>query len=543
MTQKLSVDLDPTRFSNLAEVFEYSCERNKTKLAFSAFNKSITYGELASYSDKFASFLIHETDLVPGDRIALQLLNVLQFPVALFGAIKAGLVVVNTNPLYTAREMQHQFADSGAKAIVILSAFCDKLEKILGDTEISTVIVTQIGDLQSPTKRLVLNLGAKYIKKIIPAYNLPDAIDFNKAVGYSDAEFVNDHVTAAPDDTALLLYTGGTTGVAKGAELSHRNLISNMMQLRSVCLPVVNDGEDTVVAPLPLYHSYAFMFNCLAMVYAGNHNLLIPNPRDIDGFIKTLQKYPFHGFVGINTLYLALSRHKDIGKVDFSNLRYSGAGGMPLTISVAENWSRVSNCDLFEGYGLTECSPVVSLNPPGKIKIGTVGLPVPETQVKLMSDSGVEVGPGERGELWVKGPQVMKGYWQRPQETEEVLTPDGWLKTGDYAEIQADGYITIVDRKKDMIIVSGFNVFPNEVEEVVNSHPKILESAAIGIANERTGEAVKLFVVATDETLKEDEIISWCRDKLTAYKVPKQIVFADDLPKSNIGKIIRRELR
>jgi len=285
------------------------------------------------------------------------------------------------------------------------------------------------------------------------------------------------------------------------------------------------------------------MFNCLAMVYAGNHNLLIPNPRDIDGFIKTLQKYTFHGFVGINTLYLALSRHKDIGKVDFSNLRYSGAGGMPLTISVAENWSRVSNCDLFEGYGLTECSPVVSLNPPGKIKIGTVGLPVPETQVKLMSDSGVEVGPGERGELWVKGPQVMKGYWQRPEETEEVLTPDGWLKTGDYAEIQADGYITIVDRKKDMIIVSGFNVFPNEVEEVVNSHPKILESAAIGIANERTGEAVKLFVVATDESLKEDEIISWCRDKLTAYKVPKQIVFADDLPKSNIGKIIRRELR
>ncbi len=539
---ELSGDLDPNRFSSLQEFFAFVTNQYSDKPAFTALGKTITYGELDKFSNVFATFLKNTKELRPGDRIAIQLPNVLQFPVVTLGALKAGLILVNTNPLYTAREMKHQFTDSGAKAIVILANFCDKLESILADTDIKTVITTEVGDMLPPLKRFLVNKGARYIKRMVPSYNLPAEsrwIDiFKDNVSSPDLPLETyDH------DTAIILYTGGTTGLAKGAMLTHNNLLSNMMQLRAISKPVINDGGDTIIAPLPLYHTYAFMFHCLTMMYAGNHNVLIPNPRDLDGLVKVMRDIKANGFVGINTLYLALCRHKDISKVDFSDMRFSGAGGMALTVNVAKDWKRITGCDVFEGYGLTECSPVVTVNPPGHIKLGTVGPAVPQTELKVVDDDGNDLAQGEKGELWVKGPQVMKGYWHNEEATREAITPDGWFKTGDYAKIDTDGYVSIVDRKKDMIIVSGFNVFPSEVEEVANSHPDVFESAVIGIPDEKSGELVKLFIVPRNNTLTKEKIRAYCKENLTAYKVPKVVEFVKDLPKSNIGKILRRELR
>lgn len=536
-----TADMNPDQFSRIVEVFEYAFTNHADKPAYNCLGHTLTYRDLDNYSARLATWLRNKSGLQPGDRIAIQLPNLLQFPITVVAAARAGLVIVNTNPLYTAREMKHQFKDSGVKGVVILENFCDKLQAVLPETDIKTVLVTQLADMLPQPKRLLMNLAVKYLKRMVPAWRIPGAHRWGDAIATeADGASTPDSAT----DVAIVLYTGGTTGLAKGAMLTHRNLIHNMMQLRQVSKALVYDGEDIIIAPLPLYHTYAFMFHCMATVYGGNLSVLIPNPKDMDGLIKTLKSLPkINGFVGINTLFLAMCRHKDIGEVDFSKMRFTGAGGMALTISVAEEWQRVTGCQVYEGYGLTECSPVVSVNPHNKVKIGTVGPPVPGTDVMTVDEEGNDVGFGEKGELWVRGPQVMKGYWQNDQATRESVTNEGWFKTGDYAQIDEEGFIKIVDRKKDMIIVSGFNVFPSEVEEVVNSHPGVAESAAIGMPSEKTGETIKLFVVRRDAVLTLDEVTSHCRESLTAYKVPKEIVFVDDLPKSNVGKILRRELR
>ncbi len=542
MIERLSDDLRPEQFSTLSQVVEFFCTEHAALPAFSSFGRTLSYAEVDELSHRFAHYLITQTDLKPGDRIAIQLPNILQFPIAFYGATRAGLVVVNTNPLYTVQEMAHQFKDSGVKGIVILSNFCDKLEKILPDTAIETVIVTQLGDVQKPLKRQLLNFVIKYVRKLVPAYTLSGVADFQKIVSSAVGK-IDYPVSGVGDDIALILYTGGTTGVAKGAMLSHNNLITNMMQLRSRCRNVIEDKIENILAPLPLYHSYAFLLHCLTMPYAGNHNVLVANPRDIPGLIKLFKEWPISGFVGINTLFLALLRHKDFASIDFSTMKFCGAGGMAMTTSVSEEWTRKTKSPIYEGYGLTECSPVVAVNIPGKERAGTVGPVVPETETKVVNDEGVEVASGERGELWIRGPQVMKGYWQHEQETAEALTPDGWFKSGDYVEISEDGYISIVDRKKDMILVSGFNVFPNEIEDWVNNHPDVLESAAIGVPSEKTGESIKLFIVPRNKEIDIESVRAHCKEGLTAYKLPREFVLIDEIPKSIIGKILHRELR
>ncbi|ALO46136.1 AMP-binding protein [Pseudohongiella spirulinae] len=534
-------DMSTSQFKTIADVFEYAFDHHADRPAFQCMGHQMTYADLNDASARLANWLIKHSGLKAGDRIAIQMPNILQFPVAVMAAARAGLVIVNTNPLYTAREMKHQFTDSGVRGIIILENFCHNLEKILADTDICCVITTQIGDMLPQPQRSVVNLAVKYIKRMVPAWKIARAHSWRDALAQPPAELSK---IDSGTDVAIVLYTGGTTGLAKGAMLTHQNLISNMMQLRQVSKALIRDKEDTIVAPLPLYHTYAFMFHCMAGVYAGNLSVLIPNPRDIDDLIKTLAALPeINGFVGLNTLFLAMCRHRQINRVNFSDMRFTGSGGMALTISVAEEWLKVTGCQVYEGYGLTECSPVVSVNPHDKVKIGTVGPAVPGTEVMTVDEQGQDTGINEKGELWVRGPQVMKGYWQNDKATRESITEDGWFKTGDFAVIDEDGFIKIVDRKKDLIIISGFNVFPSEVEEVVNSHPGVAESAAIGIPNDKSGEVIKLFVVRRDNVLTLDELTSYCRENLTAYKVPKQIVFVDDLPKSNVGKILRRELR
>ena len=542
MKEKLPDGLSPQNYESLSGVIDYIAREHGSLSAYTCLGVTLTYSEVDDLSNRFAKYLQTETGLKAGDKIAIQLLNLLQFPVVLFGAIKAGLIVVTTNPLYTSKEMEHQFKDSGVKAVVILESFCDKLEQILPETEISTVIVTSLGEFQPAMRKVMINFGAKYIKKIVPNYSLPEAISFPDTIsGAADYDRSSD--SGKGDDVAVILYTGGTTGVAKGAMLSHRNLISNMMQLRSRTLSLIRDKVENIAAPLPLYHSYAFLLHCLAMPYAGNHNLLIPNPRDIDSIISLFRKFVINGFVGINTLYLAMLQHKDFKAIKFKDLKFCGAGGMPMSTSVAQEWEAVTGREIHEGYGLTECSPVVSVNIPGRVRFGTVGELVPETESKVVDDLGMEVPEGDRGELWIRGPQVMLGYWGDEILAEDSVDKQGWFKTGDYVEISEDGYITIVDRKKDMILVSGFNVFPNEIEDWVNLHPQVLECAAISIPSERTGEAIKLFVVVKGDGVSEDALIKHCKEGLTAYKVPKEYSFVDELPKSNIGKILRRELR
>lgn len=541
-TTVLTGDVDPGRFATLPDMFRHACDKYAANTAFSALGGSMTFREMDQYSECFAHFLVTKTSLQAGDRIAIQLPNILQFPIVVMGALKAGLVLVNTNPLYTEREMEHQFSDSGVKAIVILANFCSKLEKVLPKTSIETVIVTELGDMLPSFRRLLVNNVVRYVRKMVPAYHLPQALRWRDIVRAGDNHCERVAVDSGTD-MAMILYTGGTTGLAKGAMLTHSNLLSNTMQLREFARPVIHDGADIMIAPLPLYHSYAFLLHCLMSVYTGNHSVLIPNPRDVDDLVKTMRRYRATGFVGINTLYLALCRHRDIGKIDFSQLRFSGAGGMALAVNVAREWTRITGCDMHEGYGLTECSPVVTINPPANVKLGTVGRPIAGTRLRVVSDEGADVPKGEKGELWVQGPQVMKGYWQNESATREALTEDGWFKTGDYAQVDDEGYVRIVDRKKDMIIVSGFNVFPSEIEEVVNAHPDIYESAVIGVPDESSGEIVKLFAVLKNSSLTVEQLRAYCKENLTAYKVPKQVEFVKELPKSNVGKVLRRELR
>ena len=539
----IAAEINPDQYPNIQAVLKESCQRFADKPAFSNMGKTITYGELYELSGTFAAYLQQNTDLQPGDRIAVQLPNVLQYPVVVFGALRAGLVVVNTNPLYTAREMEHQFNDSGAKALVSLANMAHLAEQVLPKTGIKTVIITEVGDMLSPLKRLLVNSVVKHVKKMVPAYNLPQAVKFTAAMAKGRGQSVKE-AAPANGEIAVLQYTGGTTGVAKGAMLTHRNLIANMLQVKALMGSEMSEGSEVLIAPLPLYHIYAFTFHCMAMMLIGGHNVLITNPRDLPAMTKDLAKYKFTGFVGLNTLFVALCNNEDFRKLDFSTLKATFSGGMALQLATAERWKQVTGCSICEGFGMTETSPVASVNPFSNIQIGTIGIPVPSTVCKVIDDEGVEQPLGSIGELCVKGPQVMKGYWQRQEATDEILDAEGWLKTGDIAVIQEDGYMRIVDRKKDMILVSGFNVYPNELEDVLATLPGVLQCAAIGVPDEKSGEAIKIFVVVKPgETLTKEQVMEHMRANVTGYKVPKAVEFRDVLPTTNVGKILRRELR
>jgi long-chain acyl-CoA synthetase len=539
----IAADINPDEYLNVQAVLKQSCQRFANKPAFSNLGKTLTYGELYELSGAFAAWIQQHTDLQPGDRIAVQLPNVLQYPIAVFGAIRAGLVVVNTNPLYTAREMEHQFNDSGAKALVCLANMAHLAEKVVPKTQVKHVIVTEVADMLSPFKRLLINSVIKYVKKMVPAYHLPAAIKFNDVLSKGRGQAVNE-ASPASGDVAVLQYTGGTTGVAKGAMLTHRNLIANMLQCKALMGSNLHEGCEILITPLPLYHIYAFTFHCMSMMLIGNHNILISNPRDLPAMVKELSKWKFSGFVGLNTLFVALCNNQEFRNLDFSALKVTLSGGMALQLAAAERWKEVTGCAICEGYGMTETSPVATVNPIQKIQAGTIGIPVPSTLCKVIDDAGNELPLGEIGELCIKGPQVMKGYWQRQDATDEMLDAEGWLKTGDIAIIQPDGYMRIVDRKKDMILISGFNVYPNELEDVLATLPGVLQCAAIGVPDEKSGEAIKIFVVVKPGvTLTKDQVMEHMRANLTGYKVPRSVEFRDALPTTNVGKILRRELR
>ncbi|WP_305080543.1 AMP-binding protein [Microbulbifer guangxiensis] len=532
------MDLD----RSIIDVFSDACAKFGDRPAFTCLGHTLSISDIDKLSGRFASYLQNHTNLKPGDRIAVQLPNVLQYPVVVFGAMRAGLVVVNTNPLYTRRELKHQLNDSGAKALVVLANIADTASQVIGETGVETVIVSEIADLHSPLKRTLINSVAKYVKKMVPEFSFRNQVNFRDAMNLGGKQPHQD-VERGPEDVAVLQYTGGTTGVAKGAMLTNRNLVANMEQVREALGDSIKEGEEIYIAPLPLYHIYAFTIHCMSLFATGNHSILIPNPRDIPAFVKTLKGIRFTGFVGLNTLFNGLMRNPDFAELDFSKLHTTASGGMALTRDTAKRWEEMTGCVVTEGYGMTETSPVVSFNPAEAVQLGTVGKPVPATEVKVIDENGNDLPNNTPGELCVRGPQVMKGYWQREEATAETIDSEGWLRTGDMAVIQDDGYIKIVDRKKDMIIVSGFNVYPNEIEDVVSAHDKVTEAAAIGIPDEKSGEMVKLFVVKADDSLTEEELIAFCRDNMTAYKVPKQVEFRDELPKTNVGKILRRELR
>ncbi|EKN5122690.1 long-chain-fatty-acid--CoA ligase FadD [Yersinia enterocolitica] len=535
-------EIDPDRYSSLVEMFENAALRYADQPAFINMGEVMTFRKLEERSRAFAAYLQQGLGLQKGDRVALMMPNLLQYPIALFGILRAGMVVVNVNPLYTPRELEHQLNDSGAAAIVIVSNFAHTLEKIVFKTKVKHVILTRMGDQLSTAKGTLVNFVVKYIKRLVPKYYLPDAISFRTALQKGRRmQYVKPDVINT--DMAFLQYTGGTTGVAKGAMLTHRNMQSNLEQAKAAYAPLLQPGHELVVTALPLYHIFALTMNCLLFIELGGRSLLITNPRDIPGMVKELSRYPFTAMTGVNTLFNALLNNEEFTKLDFSTLRLSVGGGMPVQKAVAEKWEKLTGKHLLEGYGLTECSPLVTGNPYDlKHYSGSIGLPVPSTDVRLVDDEGNDVAMGEPGELWVRGPQVMLGYWQRPEATDEVLK-DGWLATGDIATLDEQGFLRIVDRKKDMILVSGFNVYPNEIEDVVALHAKVLESAAVGVPNEVSGETVKLFVVKKDASLTQEELLTHCRRYLTGYKVPKIVEFRDELPKSNVGKILRRELR
>lgn len=537
----IPANIDPDAYKSLVEMFDETFVKYAKKPAFSCMNKTITFAELDKQSKQFGAYL-HSRGLEPGDKIALMMPNLLQYPIALFGALRAGIIVVNTNPLYTPREMLHQFTDAGVKAIVIAENFASNLEKILGDTAIKTVIVTSIGELLGFVKGKITNFVVRSVKKMVPKYNIPNTVSFTEALNQGKKFSLNTH-QGNPDDVILLQYTGGTTGVAKGAMLTNRNLVSNMQQIRAWMMPFLKEGEEVALSPLPMYHIFAFSVNCLALMSIGTLTVLITNPRDLPSVINTMKAFPISLITGVNTLFNALVNHKDFSSVDFSHLKVTVGGGMAVQRSVAEQWQKATGCFLSEGFGMTESSPVVTTNPlDGTGRLGTIGIPVPSTDVRIVDDEGNILPPESVGEIQVKGPQVMKGYYNRPEATAETIK-DGWLCTGDIGKMSADGFFQIVDRKKDMILVSGFNVYPNEVEDVVAMHPKVLEVAAIGIPSDKSGEVVKIFVVKKDSSLKEKELIEYCRENLTGYKVPKEVEFRKELPKTNVGKILRRALR
>ncbi len=536
-------NIDESQYATLVDYIKDKSTAFAKRPAFSCMGKTMTYKEIDALSDQMGAYLNYR-GLQPGDHVALMMPNLLQYPIALFGCVKAGLTIVNTNPLYTPREMEHQFVDSEVKAIIIAENFCSNLEKILPKTQIKTIITTSIGEMLGSVKGMLVDTAIKHVKRMVPSYELANTVKFKEALKqgkkFKLPKFEND-----PERVVVLQYTGGTTGVSKGAMLTNKNLVANMLQLKAFMDPYIEgDGSDQVVlCPLPLYHIYAFTCNCLAMMSHGAHNILVTNPRDIDSLVKEFTKYKITGMTGVNTLYNALNNNEDFKALDFSKLTQSSAGGTALQKKVADEWEAITGSQLSEGYGMTEASPVVTSNPRDDIRQGTIGVPIPSTDVRIVDDSGNPLPVGSVGELQVKGPQVMKGYYNRPEATAKTITPEGWLNTGDIASMDEEGYFKIVDRKKDMILVSGFNVYPNEIEDVVSRHVKIDEVAAIGIPDDKSGEVVKIFVTLKDSTLKKDELKAYCKEQLTGYKVPKHIEYVKELPKSTVGKILRRELR
>ncbi|MEZ8320035.1 long-chain-fatty-acid--CoA ligase FadD [Vibrio splendidus] len=535
--------INPDQYPSLIEMFEQSVQKYADQPAFENMGSIMTFRKLEERSRAFAAYLQNDLKLKKGDRVALMMPNLLQYPIALFGVLRAGMIAVNVNPLYTPRELEHQLNDSGAKAIVIVSNFASTLEKVVDKTPVKHVVLTSLGQMLPRAKGTIVDFVVKYVKGMVPKYDLPGAISFRKALHKGRRlQYVKPFM--AGDDIAFLQYTGGTTGVAKGAILTHRNMIANVLQAKGAYSPVLQEGRELVVTALPLYHVFALTVNCLLFVEMGGRNLLITNPRDIPGFIKELQKVPFTAITGVNTLFNALVNNEDFHELDFSNMRLSVGGGMAVQRAVAEQWKKATGVHLLEGYGLTECAPLVTGNPYDlKDYTGAIGLPVPSTEVRIVDDEGKVVGNDQVGELQVRGPQVMQGYWQRPEATKEVIDQDGWLSTGDIVKFDDEGLLYIVDRKKDMILVSGFNVYPNEIEDVVALHGKVLEVAAIGQPHEVSGELVKIYVVKRDPSLTKEDIIEHCREHLTGYKIPKLIEFREELPKTNVGKILRRVLR
>jgi len=537
-------EINPDQYKNLPELFEEIFQKHGSSEAYENMGKVLTYAEVDELSNKFAAYLQNEAGLKKGDRMAIQMPNCLQYPIAMIGALKAGIIVVGTNPLYTAREMAHQFKDSGAKAIVIVANFASNLEKILDETELKTVIVTQLGDMLGGLKGGIVNFVVKNIKKMVPSYNLPTAVKFKDALR-KGGNHTFQKPEIAPSDLAFLQYTGGTTGVSKGAQLSHRNLVAHTVQTKEWFKPLFTDGlQEQMITALPLYHIFALAVNGILMFSIGAKSILITNPRDMPAFIKELKKHPFTLMTGVNTLFNGLLNQDKIKEVDFSHLKGSIGGGMAVQKAVAEKWKELTGGPLVEGYGLSETSPVLSVNPlDGTERVGTIGMPTPSTDMKILDEEGKEVAIGEPGEICGKGPQVMSGYWNKPELNDTTFFNKEWFRTGDIGVQDADGFFKIVDRKKDMINVSGFNVYPNEIEDVIASMEKVLEVAVIGVPNEKSTEVVKAFIVKKDESLTEQEVIDFCKENLTAYKCPKAVSFEKELPKSNVGKIIRRHLR
>ena len=536
-----TIDVDDYR--SLVDMFEQSVTAFSRNIAFVHMDKAMTFRELDRLSLAFAAYLQTKLRLQKGARVALMMPNMLQYPIALFGALRAGYTVVNCNPLYKPRELEHQLKDSGAEAIVILENFASVLEPIIDNTEVKHVIVTKLGDMLGFPKGLVVNAVVKYIKKMVPAWRILGAMPFG-SVMKQGLTLKLKPVDLGHDDLAFLQYTGGTTGIPKGAMLSHGNMVANLLQAKAWLRPFVSEGGETIITALPLYHIFALTANCFAHFVIGATNVLITNPRDIPALVKEMSKHPFTAITGVNTLFNALLNNPAFARLDFSKLRLSLAGGMALHQSVADKWKQVTGRPLLEAYGLTEASPAVTINPLDLDDAnGSIGLPIPSTEVAIRDDDGNDLPIGEAGELFVRGPQVMVGYWQKPEETAEVMTPDGYLRTGDIAAMDEKGFIRIVDRKKDMILVSGFNVYPNEIEEVVSMHPDVLEVGAVGVPDAKSGEAIKIVVVKKDATLTAESLITFCHSKLTGYKVPHHIEFRDELPKTNVGKVLRRALR
>lgn len=534
--------VDVTAYANLVEMFDESISKYKDAVAYECMGKTLTFKELGELSTSFAAFLQQELKMEKGDRLGIQMPNLLQYPVALFGALKAGLVVVNVNPLYTPSEMKHQYTDAGVDAIVILANFAANLEKIRGEIKVKHIIITQIGDFLGGIKGRVVNLVVKHVKKMVPPYHVPGALRFNDTLKRG-ARLQYRKESLNRSDLAFLQYTGGTTGVSKGAELSHGNIVANMQQISAWMKPKLRELEETVITALPLYHIFALTVNCLSMLKIGAHNVLITNPRDMPAFCKEMSKHKFTVFLGVNTLFNGMLNYKPFHQLDFSELKVAVGGGMAVQKAVAERWKAVTGCPLSEGYGLTETSPVASCNPiDGTERLGTIGLPLPNTNVKVIDDEGNDLGLGEKGELCIQGPQVMKRYWNRPEETEKAFQGD-WFKSGDIGTIDEDGFIRIVDRKKEMILVSGFNVYPNEVENVIGSHEGVQEVGVIGVSDPKTTEKVVAYVVPKEGNLKAEDIITFARSQLTNYKVPREVHFVDELPKSNVGKILRRVVK
>ncbi len=536
-------EIDMNTYSSIVDVFDQGFKKFADKPAFTNMGKTLSYHELDLMSAQFASYLQNHLKLKKGDRIALMMPNVLQYPVCLFGALRAGMIVVNVNPLYTARELEHQLKDSGATVIVILANFAKTLQEVKEKTPIKHIITTEIGDLLGFPKNYIVNFLVKYVKKMVPDFNLPTATQLSDCLAKgSTVPFSK--TTLSHADIAFLQYTGGTTGVSKGAVLTHGNIVANILQAKAWIKNLIKEGEEVIITPLPLYHIFSLTANCFIFSSVGALNVLITNPRDIPGFVKELKKWNFSAITGVNTLFNGLLNNEDFKNLDFSHLKVALGGGMAVQKAVAERWKEVTKVPLIEAYGLTETSPAACINPMTlKDYNGFIGLPLSSTEVVIKDDEGKNLDIGEVGEVCIRGPQVMQGYYNRPDETAKVMTEDKFFRTGDVGYMNENGYVKLVDRKKDMILVSGFNVYPNEIEDVVATHPKVLESAAVGVPDTVSGETIKLFVVKKDSSLTESEVIDHCRKGLTGYKIPKKVEFRTELPKSNVGKILRRELR